>query len=264
MPHKKEDREVEEYIERKDSGIAKAIIVGSIIIAASNLFSGSGLSLKGPTAMKASPAASAAAAASPGQLAAPTPPAKVTMALGHFPTKGDKNAKIAVIEFADFRCPFCEQYFTKTEPTVMKDYVDSGKVKYAFRNFQFLGPASLTAGNAAECANDQGKFWDYHTWLYKNQPPESDVSLYTSDKLTEAAGTLGLNTAQFKTCLDSTKFAKNLTDDQNEGSTGGISGTPSFIIGKLDPTGTKVVDGTLLVGAQPYSAFQAAIDPLLK
>lgn len=263
MATKREDWESEDYIVKKDSGIAKAIIIGSLIIAASNLLSSGALPIRGLSATKASPAPTAAALA-PGQIAAPTPAPKVTMALGHFPAKGNNNAKIAIIEFADFRCPFCEQFFTQTEPQVMKDYVDSGKAKYAFRNFQFLGPASVTAGNAAECANEQGKFWEYHTWLYKNQPPETDTSLYVTDKLTDAAGTLGINTSQFKSCLDSTKFAKNLTDDQTEGNTGGVSGTPTFIIGKLDASGTKVVDGTLLVGAQPYSAFQAAIDPLLQ
>ena len=128
----------------------------------------------------------------------------------------------------------------------------------------FLGAASTVAGNAAECANEQGKFWEYHDWLYKNQPSESDTTMYVTDKLTTAAEGLGASSNQFKTCLDSTKFSKNVADDMSEGSTAGVTGTPSFVIGKLDSSGKKIVDGQLLVGAQPYSVFQSALDQALK
>ena len=82
--------------------------------------------------------------AAPGQQAAPTPGVKVNVNAGHFPILGNKDAKVTMIEFADFRCPFCEQFYSQTEPQIIKDYVDTGKVKFTFRNFAFLGPAIFT------------------------------------------------------------------------------------------------------------------------
>lgn len=246
--------------------VPRAIIIGSVIISLSILISGGVIKIKGFSPTQAAlPSTTAQAPTQPTQPTqqAPQAPTKADADLGHFPIKGNDNAKVAIVEFGDFRCPFCEKFFTDTESQVLKDYIDTGKVKFTFRNFQFLGPASITAGNAAECANEQGKFWQYHDWLYKNQPSESDTSLYVSDKLTSAAGDLGLNTTQFKSCLDSTKYAKNVTDDQAAGTAAGVSGTPSFIIGKVDPSGKKVIGGQLLVGAQPYSAIKTVIDQQL-
>ena len=189
------------------------------------------------------------AAGNNNQQAVVTPGAKVNVGVGHFPIKGNANAKVTIIEFADFRCPFCEQYFTNTETQIIKDYVDAGKVKYAFRNFAFLGPASVTAADAAECANDQGKFWDFHDYLYKNQPSESDTSMYNTDTLTQAAVSLGMNGDTFKTCLDGKTGETKANQDLADGQKAGVSGTPSFFI-----------NGTPLVGAEPYSAFKTIID----
>ena len=146
----------------------------------------------------------------------------------------------------------------------MSDYVNNGKVKFAFRNFAFLGPASTVASNAAMCANEQGKFWPYHDWLYKNQPPETDTSMYTNEKLASASATLGMNDSQFKQCLDANKYNSQVSSDMSDGQSAGVSGTPSFVIGKLDGSGTKIVQGTVVVGAVPYSEFKQAIDPLLQ
>ena len=191
----------------------------------------------------------AGTAAGTGAQAPAAPGAKVNVALGHFPIKGDKNAKVTIIEFADFRCPFCEQFFTQTEPQVFKDYVDTGKVKFAFRNYAFLGPASTIAAEAAECANDQGKFWEFHDYLYKNQPPETDTTMCNTDTLTQAAVSLGMNDSDFRSCLDGKKDSALATKDMTDGQAAGITGTPTFVI-----------NGTLLVGAQPYASIKAAID----
>ncbi len=180
---------------------------------------------------------------------APAPGTKVDVSVGNFPIKGNKDAKVTIIAFADFRCPFCAQFFTDTEPQIFKDYVDTGKVKYTFRNFAFLGPASTTAANAAECANDQGKFWEYYEYLYKNQPAETDTSMYNSDTLTQGAVSLGMDGNKFKTCLDSNTHNDNVNKDMTDGQAAGVNGTPTFF-----------VNGISLVGAQPYSAFQTLID----
>ncbi|HVZ11430.1 MAG TPA: thioredoxin domain-containing protein [Patescibacteria group bacterium] len=198
--------------------------------------------------------APAAAAAAPQQPQAPDPSDVLkNLTIGHFPAKGDPNAKVKVIEFADFRCPFCEQFFTNTETQLLKDYADSGKIAFYFRQYAFLGPASVVAANAAECANEQGKFWDMHDWLYKNQPSETDTSMYNTDDLTNAAGTLGMDTTQFRDCLSSNKYGDKVTGDMTEGQKVGTSGTPTFYI-----------NGKQLVGAVPYDNFKQMIDAELK
>ena len=191
----------------------------------------------------------------------PQAPTIATVDLGHFPIQGDKNAKVAIVEFADLRCPFCKQFFDTTEPQIMKDYVNTGKVQFVFRQFEFLGPSSVVAGNAAECANDQGKFWPFHDYLYKNQPSETDTSLYSSDKLTPIAQSLGMNGNTFKNCLDNNKFQKNVDGDKAAGDAAGVTGTPSFVIGKLGSDGK--VTGQLVVGALPYASLKTTIDQAL-
>lgn len=192
----------------------------------------------------------AAGAQQPGQ---PAPGQKYDVGMGHFPILGEKNAKVKIVEFADFRCPFCKKWYDDVEAQLKKDYVDTDKAQFAFRHYEFLGPASVVAGNAAECANEQGKFWDMYNYLYKNQPDESDTSMYNTDKLTQVAQTLGMNSDQFRSCLSSNKFQKNVDQDFSDGQKVSVSGTPTFFI-----------NGQQLVGAQPYSAFQALIDQELK
>ncbi len=193
--------------------------------------------------------AAAPVQANPQQAAAPAAGTKVNVSAGHFPVKGDTKAKVTIVEFADFRCPFCEQFFTNTESQIISDYVNTGKVKFAFRNFAFLGPASVTAADATECANDQGKFWEYHDYLYKNQPAETDTSMYNTDTLTQAAVSLGMNGDTFRACLDGKKGEAKANADLADGQKAGVSGTPSFF-----------VNGISLVGAEPYSAFKTIID----
>lgn len=180
---------------------------------------------------------------------APAPGAKVDVSAGKFPLLGKSDAKVTIIEFADFRCPFCEKYFTDTASQIIKDYVDTGKVKYAFRNYAFLGPASVVAANAAECANEQGQFWKMHEYFYKNQPSESDTSIYTVDNLTKIAGQLGMDTNKFNSCLSANKYDKDVSADLADGQKAGVTGTPTIFI-----------NGISVVGAQPYSAFKTIID----
>jgi protein-disulfide isomerase len=181
-----------------------------------------------------------------------TAPQKYTVGNGHFPVKGNDKAKVTIVEFADFRCPFCEKFYTDVKPQIIKEYVDTGKVKLYYRQYPFLGPASIVAADAAECANEQGKFWDYYDYLFKNQPDESDTSMYNTDTLTQAATTLSLNGDQFRQCLDSKKYDAQAQADLADGQKVGVQGTPTFYI-----------NGTQLVGAQPYSAFKTVIDQAL-
>lgn len=180
---------------------------------------------------------------------APQPGQKVSVSNGHLPALGNANAKVTIVEWADFRCPFCERLFRDVEPSLKKDYIDTGKVKFYFRHFAFLGPASTVAANATECANEQNKFWDFHDYLYKNQPPETDTSMYNTDTLTQTAINLGMNGDQFRSCLSTNKYQKNIDQDYQDGQKAGVSGTPA-----------SVINGQLVVGAVPYSNFKTIID----
>ncbi len=178
-----------------------------------------------------------------------TAPQFVDVKNGKLPVLGDENAPVTVIEFADFRCPFCEQLYTNVLLPMKKDYVDNGKVKFYFRHYAFLGPASTLAANATECANEQGKFWDMYNYLYENQPPESDTSMFTVEKMSEVATTMGMDSGAFTTCLEDTKDKQNVLDDFSEGQKAGVSATP-----------TVFVNGQRVEGAQPYSVFKTLID----
>jgi protein-disulfide isomerase len=173
--------------------------------------------------------------------------------VGHFPVQGKADAKVTIIEFADFRCPYCEQFFSQTMPQIVQNYVNTGKVKFAFRNYAFLGSPSTVAADASECANDQGKFWAFHDYLYKNQPDESNTTMYNTDTLTKEAVVLGMDGTKFSTCLSSKADDAKVQQDLADGQKAGVSGTPAFFI-----------NGTFINGAEPYSAFQTAIDAALK
>ncbi len=224
---------------------SKLFLPASILIAAA-LISGSLLYTKAGSSKNL-------AGAIIGGQQVPQPGAKVNVDVGHLPPKGSSNAKVKIVEFGDFRCPFCDRFFKDTEPQLLKEYINTGKVVFYFRQYQFLGPASVMAGNAAECANEQGKFWAFHDYLYQNQPSESDTSMYTVDNMTKVAGQLGLNSGQFKSCLASQKYNQKVQDDLAAGQQAGVSGTP-----------TTFINGRILVGAQPYSSFKALIDEELE
>jgi protein-disulfide isomerase len=223
--------------------IALAFVVGILWNKVSTLEKG--------TTLGANTAANGAAAANPS--APPSVNIDSAGGVGHFPIMGSSSAKVTLIEFADFRCPYCEQFFSQTEPQIIQNYVNTGKVKFAFRNYAFLGPASVVAADASECANDQGKFWAFHDYLYKNQPDESDTSMYNSDTLTKDAVSLGMDGTKFNTCLSTKADDAKVQQDLADGEKAGVSGTPAFF-----------VNGTFINGAEPYSVFQQAIDAALK
>ncbi len=240
-----------------------AILIGSVLISFSILLSSGVIKIKGLQTGSTAALPGTPTTAQQQQPQAPSAPQTASVDLGHLPAKGDQNAKVAVVEFADLRCPFCEKFYTDSEPSLLKDYVDTGKVKFSFRHYQFLGPASTLAGNAAECANEQGKFWEFYDYMYKNQPPESDTSMYTVDKLTPIAQSLGISGDQFKSCLSANKYDKQVSQDLSDGQAAGVSGTPTFIVGKLDSSGKKITNGKLIVGAVPYATIKSAIDSAL-
>lgn len=185
------------------------------------------------------------------------PPQISEIDLGTSPILGKKDAPVTLIEFSDHHCPFCARFQQETFPRIKKEYIDTGKARYVFRNFPLLGmhPQAVTAAEAARCAGDQDRYWEMHEFLFKN-PKKA-----TGAELQEQAGKLGLDVARFRACLDQKKYAGAVKKDLEAGTTAGVRGTPSFFIGKTTPS--EKIRGRLLVGAQPFEAFREAMDALL-
>lgn len=142
---------------------------------------------------------------------------------------GNPNAAVVVEEFADFQCPSCAYFFNDYEPNIVQKYVSTGLVYFKFVPFSFLGPESIAAAQAAYCANDQGKFWQYHDTLYVNQKGENQ-GWFSTARLVDFAKSLNLDTTQFKTCLDTEKYKQKVQDDLDYGKQKGIDRTPSFLV----------------------------------
>ncbi|MCC6934247.1 MAG: thioredoxin domain-containing protein [Candidatus Yanofskybacteria bacterium] len=170
------------------------------------------------------------------------------------PVIGASNAPVTIVEFSDFQCPFCRSFFTETYSKIKKDYIDTGKARLVFRDYPLpFHDAARPAALAAQCADAQGKFWQYHDALFQEQAKKGQGTVaFGAAELKSWAAQIGLNTTAFATCLDKETYAKRISEDMDDASTLGITGTPSFF-----------VNGELIVGAQPYSVFKSAIDKAL-
>ena len=168
------------------------------------------------------------------------------------PVLGKATAKLTIVEFGDYQCPFCGRFFKEIEPSIIKDYVDTGKVKFVYKNLAFLGKESSDAANAALCAKEQNKFWEYHDKLYSSQNGENQGT-FSVDKLKNFAADLGLNTSKFNSCLDLQKYNSQVQADVAEAGKNGFTGTPSTAIGTVP-----------VIGAQPYTQFKTIIDQELE
>lgn len=165
---------------------------------------------------------------------------------------GNPAAKIILVEYGDFQCPFCGRFFQTAERQIVENYVKTGKAAFIWRDFAFLGEESFRAAEAARCAGEQGKFWQYHDYLFNNQNGENDGT-FADANLKSFAKTIGLNESQFNSCFDSGKYRKAVEDQSEEGRTLGVSGTP-----------TTFVNSRVVNGAQPFSAFEKVIEEELK
>jgi len=191
----------------------------------------------------------------------PTAPQIVEVSLDDDPFKGNANAPVTVVEFSDFQCPFCSRFYTQTLPLLEENYIETGKIKFVYRDFPLdaLHPNARPAHIAAECADEQGEFWEYHDVLFEKQAEWQSLS--SSDlqsSLVQFADDLGLQTESFESCLESQEMADEVNNDVLEATRYGISGTPTFFIGNEEDGFVK------LIGAQPFSAFQLQIDNQLE
>lgn len=173
------------------------------------------------------------------------PVTRVKVTVGNTPILGNEAAKVTVIEFSDYQCPFCGRA-RATVNQVLETYKD--KVQYSFRDFPLsFHQDAFKAHEAARCAGDQGKYWEYSKILFGSQ------QTLKPDKLKEYAKQTGLNASEFNTCLDSGKYASAVQQDMDAGVKAGVSGTPSFFI-----------NGIMISGAQPFPKFKEIIDEELK
>ncbi len=261
--------------------IGGSILAGAIIISASLIYS-FGLLAKNLTGTNLVAGTQVVAGAQPtnGQQAAAVPSAPINVKLtANTPFLGSASAKVTVVEYADYRCPFCERVYTNVIPELKTKYINTGKIKFVYQDFAFLGPDSNTAAEASHCAVDQNKFWQFHDYLFDNQGSESGDWASASHQK-EFAQKLGLNTTQFNQCLDGGKYKKEVLDETAAGRSYGVTGTPSFVIVRSADTSidlgyiqaqlqqqknviTLPNGNIFLVGAQPASAFIAAIDSAL-
>jgi len=187
-------------------------------------------------------------------------PQPVKISMDDDPIRGDPNAPITIIEFSDFQCPFCARFHTQTLPLILKEYIDPGKVNLVYRDFpiQSIHPNALPAAVAAECANEQGKYWEYHDMLFENQNGWSrlDSGLVIST-FSQYAIEIGLKSQQFDSCLESGKYLEEVQGDLSDGRDYDITGTPGFFIGN------DKIGFVKLSGAQPFESFKKVIDEQL-
>jgi protein-disulfide isomerase len=187
-------------------------------------------------------------------------PAKITAATfmeNGSPILGDPNAPITLIEFGDYQCYFCNQFFHTTEDELFKNYVETGKVKVIFKDYTIIGPDSITAAHAAHCADEQGQFWKYHDTLYNNWNGENN-GWASSENLLRFASDIGLNIDQFSQCMIDSKHTPIIVNSNQDAKDLGLTGTPAFFVIGSDNKVTKIG------GAQPYDVFERIFNSELK
>ena len=176
------------------------------------------------------------------------------------PMLGDPDAPLSIVEFSNFQCKFCLRFHSDTLPLLKTQYIDTGKVNLVYRDFPIskIYLNSMPAALASECANEQGKFWEYHDVLFENQEVwrqnKSDQAIITFKQF---ANTLNLNQEKFDSCLDSDKYLDEINSDVDDGNSYAVSGVPTFFIGN------EKVEYSSLFGTQSFSDFQKIIDDKL-
>jgi len=189
-------------------------------------------------------------------VAAPEPRVKTAVETKGAEFLGSATAPVTIVEFTDYQCPFCRQFHATTFDQIRKKFVDSGKVRFVTLDYPLdIHANAEKAAEAAHCAGDQGQFWRMRDVLSVNA-----AKLAPEDLAAWAQG-LYIDTKTFQSCLDGGKYKSLVVENQKKGTAAGVSGTPSFVIGKTTEAG---VDGVLFVGAQPIEAFEAKIQEFIE
>ncbi len=173
-------------------------------------------------------------------------------------TMGDPNAPVTIIEYSDFQCPYCRLFALEIEPQLIQNEIAQGTVRFTYRTMgDFIGQESLDAAEAAYCAGEQNRFWDYHDILFANWQGEN-IGSFTPDRLMAFAEFLQLDMAKFRHCFETHQYRERALQDKQDGLKAGVRGTPSFLI--IAPDGSS----QLMEGAYPYEEFHKAIEEALK
>ncbi len=170
----------------------------------------------------------------------------------HGNTLGSATAPVAVVEFGDYQCPACGAFFAQEQPTLIKNYVNTNKISFTFVPFSFIGQESFSAAEAAYCASDQGKYWEYHDALYNDQHGENQ-GWFSTSRLEGYAQNLGLNMDQFKSCFEGGKYKQKVQDDASYAASKNVTSTPTFSVdGQLVDSTTLIqtIDSALLAKGQ--------------
>lgn len=247
--------------DKNDTTLAIAIVIAGLLIAGAIVVASGGISssiskIQITAAGSGSGSGSGSGTGSgTGSVAPDEPAAPVELSLNDRAVLGDANAPVLIVEFSDFQCPFCRRFYNDAYAQVKTEYVDTGKAKVVFKHFPLanIHPAAQKSAEAMECALDQGKAWEMHDIMFDKQNelnPSGNTVSYGATELKQWASEIpGIDAQKFDGCLDSGEKAAIVERDFAEGVQAGVSGTPSFLI-----------NGKPLVGAQPFSAFKAAID----
>ncbi|PJC23190.1 hypothetical protein COV28_01140 [candidate division WWE3 bacterium CG10_big_fil_rev_8_21_14_0_10_48_23] len=242
------------------------IFVGCLVIAAA-IYGSGGITITLGGKQKATGTPTVAGEGECGDLPADS---EVTISIDDDPVLGEPKAPLTLLEFSDATCPYCGQFFRETFPQIKKDYIDKGKLKFVLRDLPIHGDIASQAAEAAHCANERGKFWEYWAKIFANQQS------VTVENLKNWAKKLGLNTTTFNSCFDDRKYRDEVTKDSQDAQSYGIQGTPNFILFKTDSSGEVKVTvkwvcqqgqknltfegATLIQGAYPYDQFKSMIE----
>jgi protein-disulfide isomerase len=190
----------------------------------------------------------------------PIGPVKITMDTfleNGSPILGDIDAKVTLVEFGDYQCHFCNVYFHTTENKILQQYVETGKVKMIFKDYNIIGPDSVNASHGTHCASEQGLFWEYHDILFSNWAGENN-GWASSENLLKFAEEIDLDLVQWSECMIEGHHSKTIIASNDDARSLEITGTPAFFVIGHDGKVTK------LVGAQPYETFERIFEKELK
>ena len=164
---------------------------------------------------------------------------------------GNSDAKISIVEFGDYQCTFCYKFHQQTLDSIKESYISTGKVNYTYKDFPLNGIDSVLAAEASLCAEEQGKYWDYHNTLFNNWAGER-TGWITDNLLLEFAEQNNMDVEDFTECVNNQKYKQRVIENQNFAKSVGISATPSFLIFNDE----KLIR---IIGAQPIEKFDDAI-----
>jgi protein-disulfide isomerase len=187
-------------------------------------------------------------------------PTKITMdtfVLNGSPILGDPNAPITLVEFGDYQCHYCNVFFQSIEEDIIKNYVETGKVKMIFKDYNIIGPDSINASHGAHCANEQELFWEYHDILYSNWTGENN-GWASSSNLRIFADEINVNVDKWTECMNEKTHSKRIIDSNNDAKSLQLTGTPAFFIINSNGEVSK------LFGAQPFEIFEKVFDKELE